>query len=259
MAKYDDNDPFANTPGGSSWQGTPMPVPPAEPLPDGSPGLPPSPSRSSYPPPPPPPPVYGSPRSTSGGSGAKVGAIVVVLMLAFAGVGVAVFLAFRASDTPAPQNNAGVAEPTATAVDPDAIDYSRELDESRRTAPGWDGLAVGDCVTSPWVPDGADGWNIVLPDVVPCEGPHYGEIYVIAHVGGSEPTNDATFEYQVTTVCEGQAFERYVGVDSYYDSNLYYDVLYPDNDAWKFGNRDMACMLIEEDEETTGSLMGSGL
>ncbi len=125
----------------------------------------------------------------------------------------------------------------------------------------WYDLRVGDCVTD-YYPDEepVDGnYLYEVPTIVPCSEPHYGEVYALAGIGGIEPPSDDTFQAHLDQLCEGPAFTDYVGVSSYYASEIYYSVLYPSDPAWEEGGRELVCLLVEEDEVTIGSLKGSGL
>jgi hypothetical protein len=151
------------------------------------------------------------------------------------------------------------AEPTqAPAVDA-AAGYT--LDTSLAVSHYWYDLQVGDCVTSFYAaePDASGEYPFQDPTVVPCSGPHYGEVYALASIGGPEAPNDAVFQAHTAQLCEGPAFADYVGVSDYFESSLYYDVLYPNAAAWSDGGNEMVCVVVEESGSTVGSLRGSGL
>ncbi len=153
--------------------------------------------------------------------------------------------------------NSGFIEPTDSPVVADSgeVDVSRTVDTSLQSAPYWYDLHVGDCVSKFWNDDG----TFIAPTSLPCETSHYGEVYVIGRVSGELPVNDATFSALTSQVCEGPDFATYFGVEDYYASSLFYDVLYPDDNFWNSGNHDMVCVAVEVDESSVGSLRGSGL
>jgi len=151
---------------------------------------------------------------------------------------------------------AAAATPTET-VTPSSTAATYTLDTSLDTADRWFGLSVGDCVAAfDTSADPAD-LSIEQPEIVPCDQAHYGEVYAVAEIDGETPPDDEAFRLQTREVCAGPLFASYVGVDSYEDSDLYYDVLYPSDRSWENGTHQMVCMVVEKGETTTGSLRGS--
>lgn len=151
------------------------------------------------------------------------------------------------------------AEPTADPASDAAA--SHPLDSSLAISRYWYDLAVGNCISNFYAaePDASGEYPFVDPVIVPCSEPHYGEVYALALIGGTEPPNDAVFQAHMAQLCEGSAFEAYVGVSDYFSSALYYDTLYPNPAAWKDGGNEMVCVLIDESGATVGSLKNSGL
>jgi len=162
--------------------------------------------------------------------------------------------------SPTPTHTSGFAqpEPAPDQTDSGAIDFTRGWDDTVATTGDWWDLSVGDCVTELWIdqPDGS--YDLSEPSIIPCGASHYGEVYAIARIDDGPPVNDATYEHIVAEVCEGPRFADYFAVD-YFESELYYDWVFPSDDYWKNGARDFVCVATEEDGETTGSLRGSGL
>ena len=138
---------------------------------------------------------------------------------------------------------------------------SHPLDASLAVSSYWYDLAIGNCVSDFYAaePDASGEYPFVDPVVVPCSESHYGEVYALALIGGTEPPNDAVFQAHMAQLCEGSAFEDYVGVSDYFSSALYYDTLYPSPEAWKDGGHEMVCVLVDESGSTVGSLKDSGL
>ncbi len=151
----------------------------------------------------------------------------------------------------------GAVRPSET-VTPSAATDTRTLDTSLQTADRWFGLSVGDCVLPFDSSDDPTDLLIKQPQTTPCDQAHYGEVYAIAAIGGDAAPDDATFRRESKEVCEGPLFASYVGIGSYRDSSLYYDVLYPSDRSWENGTHQMVCLLVEEGGTTTGSLRGSG-
>ncbi len=151
------------------------------------------------------------------------------------------------------------AEPTPTS----AFDVTEghPLDTSLAISRYWYDLTVGDCVSDFYAaePDANGDHPFTDPTVVPCSEPHYGEVFALALIGGTEAPSEAVFQAHIAQLCEGPAFANYVGVSDYYASSLYHDVLYPNPAAWKDGGHEMVCVVVEESGSTVGSLRGSGL
>ena len=195
---------------------------------------------------------------------ALAGVIVNYVMLALGLVGLAITVAAD-SDSPSsiPTHSSGFATQGTDSPETVATDdlATHPLDPAQTKASYWYDLTIGDCITSMYAEEQpVEGeYLFVDPTVLPCDEVHYGEVYAIAGIGGFEPPSDATFEAHRQQLCEGRAFEEYVGVSDYYESSIYYDVLYPNDSAWKDGGREMVCVLYEEDETTLGTLRGSGL
>lgn len=115
-------------------------------------------------------------------------------------------------------------------------------------ATAWTDLVVGQCVLWPYDEVG-DMSDIV--QVVPCEEPHYGELYATG-VSGLETYGDAELSAEVDAACEA-AFEDYVGV-GYWQSAYYFDYTRPTQLGWDSGVRAWRCLVIEADYENSGSL-----
>ena len=147
-------------------------------------------------------------------------------------------------------------QPSVT-VTPVAASGIPAVDSTLTVADRWFGLAIGDCVLE--FDTGVDPADptIEKPEVVPCSGAHYGEVYAIASIEGDTPPSDATFRLHSREVCAGPLFASYVGVEEYEDSGLLFDVLYPAERSWENGTHQMVCLLVETGGSTTGSLKGS--
>lgn len=119
-------------------------------------------------------------------------------------------------------------------------------------------VAVGDCVKDPYAAaqQQEDGtWLTSAFEVVPCDQPHYGEIFA---VGSSQfpAFDDQGVISEADAFCL-KNFEAYVGI-AYDQSTLYYDYFYPSADSWEVGDRELSCMLNNNLGDVTGSLKGSG-
>jgi hypothetical protein len=114
----------------------------------------------------------------------------------------------------------------------------------------WVDLRVGQCVLWPYDAVGDLG---DMAQVVPCAEPHYGELYSIG-VSALATYVDADLQAEADAACE-TAFTGYVGMD-FWHSIYYYDFTYPTQSGWDNGGREWRCLVIESDNENTGSLRG---
>lgn len=115
----------------------------------------------------------------------------------------------------------------------------------------WVDLLVGQCMLWPW---DQEGYPVASVKVVPCDEPHFGEVFV---TGESTMTtySEVLLDVEVDEECE-LAYEEYVGVD-YWDSEYYLSYTYPGEEHWNEGSRGWRCFVYEADHENTGSLRGA--
>jgi hypothetical protein len=112
-------------------------------------------------------------------------------------------------------------------------------------------LEVGQCLLWPY----DESLSLMeVAQVVPCNEPHYGEVYVVGAFSEADYPDDA--DAQVAAACE-TAFTSYVGID-YWSSVYYYDSSYPTESGWQSGSHAWRCYAIEADHENTGSIRGAG-
>jgi len=195
---------------------------------------------------------------------ALAGVIVNYAVIGLAVIGISIYVAGGGSSpSSTPTHTSGFAtQGTEATQTPESDDLaSHPLDTTLSVSRYWYDLTVGDCVTNFYSDEEPVDGNYLYedPTIVPCSEPHYGEVYALAGIGGVEPPSDETFQTHLEQLCQGSAFATYVGVSDYFESEIYYDVLYPSDLAWEDGGREMVCLLVEEDETTIGSLRGSGL
>ncbi len=123
------------------------------------------------------------------------------------------------------------------------------------TSEFWFGLSVGDCILDDTSAISASGTSsttsVDAPSVVACSQPHVGEVYAIAEIGEGDVEGDLAFRLHVSELCEGPAFVGYTG-ESYLESDLFYSVLYPTEEAAGYGADEMVCLLTTG-EQVTGS------
>ncbi len=131
------------------------------------------------------------------------------------------------------------------------------LDSSLTSSEYWFDLSIGDCVLDDTSiitePSGSLSAPLSSPTIVPCTDSHVGEIYAIARIEGQDAPDDTAFRHHARELCEGAAFESYVG-EPYFGSDLFYAVLYPTEESFSAGANEMVCILTTGSGETTGSL-----
>ena len=118
-------------------------------------------------------------------------------------------------------------------------------------------LVLGDCILDPYdtseeLEDGSilvDGFQIV-----DCAEPHFGEVYALGTATGDAYDADVVY-LEADDIC-WQQFEAFVGM-AYVDSMLYYEPYYPTAAGWKFGDRQVTCIVTAYDNTTVGSFAGS--
>jgi hypothetical protein len=120
-------------------------------------------------------------------------------------------------------------------------------------------IAIGHCVNASRFTPGTpiDPADI---DLVPCEGPHQHEVYlVIDHPSSKDDPypGEQTLAAYADDRCI-KAFEPYVG-NRYQQSTLDYGIVHPTAGSWKDGDRQVACLLHDIDFAlVAGSMRASG-
>ena len=114
----------------------------------------------------------------------------------------------------------------------------------------WD-LEIGMCLN-----DANLTGRVTTIPLVDCDQPHDSEVYAIeALADGPYPGDDEVFRL-ADEVCL-DAYEPYVGMD--YDISYYYFGYYwPDKNNWGSGDRNVVCVIYDENGQIEGSVRGSG-
>jgi hypothetical protein len=142
----------------------------------------------------------------------------------------------------------GIVSAGALGFDATIRDNSGEIIESG--ALGVFSLQVGDCLNDL----DFDSEAISEGTGVPCSEPHVYEVYYETFFEGLDLES---IKAKGDQVCQ-DAFESYVGVP-YSDSILYYSILHPSPESYQDGDREITCLLVNEDgSPVSGSLKGSG-
>ncbi len=143
-------------------------------------------------------------------------------------------------------------EPSHPEIDPDPVDPYADLARSSPNAieTEFADLVVGQCLLVPYDED-QDLMGIV--QVVPCDEPHYGEVYATGEF--TEEVYSDSFDEVVADACVAE-FESYVGI-AYEQSIYYFDYSYVSRYGWDLGLRGWRCYITEYDYEGIGSVQGS--
>lgn len=103
-------------------------------------------------------------------------------------------------------------------------------------------LAVGDCFDPPN--------TVEVEDVKrhPCTDPHGGEVFFVTDYAPSEGPlpDEADFRDFLGDRCPA-AFEAYTGIDWASDTTYDIGTLWPSQDSWNGGDREMTCYVVRVD------------
>ena len=116
-------------------------------------------------------------------------------------------------------------------------------------------FTVGQCVNDPIL---AEDGQVEVGDmpVVDCADPHTGEVFYVEELPDGDYPDDASTLGE--TLCP-ENFDAYVGTP-YLESVFFVTQLYPTSDTWANGDRQIVCLIVDENgEELTGSAKNSGL
>jgi len=113
-------------------------------------------------------------------------------------------------------------------------------------------LEVGQCIT-----DTAQEGQVSSVPVVACSEPHTGEIYALPQLPDGDFPGEQAVGDQADQLCGGQAFQDYVGLP-YDQSEIYITWLSPTAGTWADGDREIVCILANQDgSNLAGSMRGS--
>jgi hypothetical protein len=104
-------------------------------------------------------------------------------------------------------------------------------------------FVVGDCITGL----GAAG-EVESATGVPCTDPHEFEVYSETFLTDSSETLPTDIEAKADEYCYGQ-FSSFVGLD-YESSKLDFTYIYPTEESWAGGDKEITCMITAENQAT---------
>jgi hypothetical protein len=114
---------------------------------------------------------------------------------------------------------------------------------------------VGDCVQVSDL-----GEEIQSLPIVPCDEPHEAEVYAVFDLDSDGAYNEDALAVEIDDECLSR-FEDFVGT-SYDESVLDVYLIYPLEEGWATGDREVTCAVLQPDatggvEEVTGTLKGA--
>ncbi|MGH9213780.1 MAG: septum formation family protein [Acidimicrobiales bacterium] len=193
------------------------------------------------------PPGWGpqGPPPTTGQSKGPLIAVLVALGVLLAGGGAYVLVSSGDDDddeqsaTTLPPGTDTTVAPTTTAAEVTTTEAGGEVDIFS--------LGLGDCWNEP-----PEETVVESATMVPCDAPHDLEIYAVYDV--SFPAFPG--EDEISTTAENDCVTRFadfIGID-YFDSALDVITLYPTEESWASGDREVACSVYDPGGQVTGSL-----
>ncbi|MFZ0833396.1 MAG: septum formation family protein [Mycobacterium sp.] len=105
-------------------------------------------------------------------------------------------------------------------------------------------IKTGDCIAD--AP--ADGANVLRLPKVSCDEPHEGEVYAMIRVSGDNFPGQAAMQNDYEQRCVS-ALNAYAP-DAANDRGISNFLLYPSQETWDRGDRDVACIAITRDKRT---------
>ncbi|WP_067806452.1 DUF4190 domain-containing protein [Actinomadura formosensis] len=170
-------------------------------------------------------------RNGGRGRGFAIAGIVLSCLWLVTGITIAVLAA--SSDS---SSGAGPA-PTATRTKPKEVDAQK--------------MKVGDCINdnaSASNPSTSEPVEVQSVKIVPCTGPHDGEVMAIFKLSGFTMPADAQLRQLASNGCKIRTQAR-IGRDPAAGSlaNSYY---YPTAESWRQGDRDVTCVAVAAGEGT---------
>ena len=103
-------------------------------------------------------------------------------------------------------------------------------------------LKVGQCIQ---VPDGSTVYDVELRD---CSKEHTGEVYYIEKITDATLPDQDEMDQMMEDACFDN-FKSYVG-KSYSESSLEVTAMYPTEQTWAKGDRDIVCVALPGDSTT---------
>ena len=113
-------------------------------------------------------------------------------------------------------------------------------------------VAPGDCFDDP--DPGVDEISDV--PLVDCQDPHDNEVYAVVELEDGDYPGDDVVLNRAQDICL-DAFEPYVA-EPYATSELFATWIVPTEGSWSDGDREVVCVLFDDDGPLEGSMQESG-
>lgn len=128
-------------------------------------------------------------------------------------------------------------------------DEENDIGDSGGTTVSVFDIKVGDCYQDPEESD-----TVAELTLVDCDAPHDNEIYAFGlyPAGDDDPFPDEADLDEFSDEFCTEEFEAYVGID-YQDSIYYITYLQPTEGSWEDGDREVVCILYDQDGPMEGS------
>ncbi|MCR2814183.1 septum formation family protein [Microbacterium sp. zg.Y1090] len=131
-------------------------------------------------------------------------------------------------------------------------DESSQPDESGEAVDVFS-ISLGDCLNTSAL---SDTTQVDSVPVVPCSEPHEDEVYYTFDSTDPEYPGEDALVSEAGETCIAE-FADFVGI-AYEESALDYWPMYPSEQSWEQGDREILCMVYDPSgEKVTGSLAGS--
>lgn len=111
-------------------------------------------------------------------------------------------------------------------------------------------IKVGDCLND----GGATGEVSTVP-TIECSEPHDSEAFASITMDDGDFPGDQAVQDEAIAECTIE-FETFVGVD-YDSSELDFAYYFPTEESWANGDREILCLIVDPEGQSTGSLKGA--
>lgn len=113
-------------------------------------------------------------------------------------------------------------------------------------------LEVGDCLVTPLSEEDGGVGDV---EIVTCDQEHESEVFAVFDMEDGDFPGAEAAAAESQDVCTAE-FEGFVGLD-YNTSELGVNFLYPTEQTWAAGDREIVCLVFDEAGLQTGSLAGA--
>lgn len=119
--------------------------------------------------------------------------------------------------------------------------------DSHQSAVLPDDLTIGDCIDEPRLADSGELLGVYLTD---CDAEHWGQVYELAMIHGSDYGSDADVDAKANALCDTD--EAFADVDPIYYERLYITYFLPTRASWAEGDRRVTCFVTDFNNSVRG-------